>query len=74
VSANPLPTLPARPRSVPPPMTRCECAGVTFVEVAYRMQYEGQTLPEVMERTGCGQTCTACLPDLRSFLREKGLL
>jgi bacterioferritin-associated ferredoxin len=55
-------------------MTRCECAGVTFVEVAYRMQYEGQTLPEVMDRTGCGQTCTACMPDLRSFLREKGLL
>ena len=55
-------------------MTRCECAGVTFVEVAYRMQYEGLSLPEVMNRTGCCQTCTACEPDLRSFLREKGLL
>jgi hypothetical protein len=32
------------------------------------MQTEGRPLVEVLRRTGCGQTCTACVPDLQDFL------
>jgi bacterioferritin-associated ferredoxin len=49
-------------------MTRCECADMAFAEVARRMREEGQSLGELFRRTGCGQTCTACVPDLESFL------
>lgn len=49
-------------------MTRCECAEVSFAEVARRVQAEGWSLDEVARRTGCGGTCTACLPDLHRFL------
>lgn len=60
-------TAPARIRRQPPAMTRCECADVTFPEVA-RQLVAGASLEEATRRTGCGQTCTACLPDLRKFL------
>jgi bacterioferritin-associated ferredoxin len=50
------------------PMTRCECAEVSFDEVARRMRQEGLSLEEAAERTGCGRICTACLPDLRAHL------
>ena len=56
------------PVVIPRVMTRCECAGVPFHEVARRMREEGLSLDEVCARTGCGRTCTACLPDLRRFL------
>jgi bacterioferritin-associated ferredoxin len=49
-------------------MTRCECADLPFAEIAHRMRHEGQTLAEMGRRTGCGQTCTACLPDLEEYL------
>jgi len=49
-------------------MTRCECADLSFSEVARRLRDERLTLDEVARRTGCGGTCTACLPDLRAFL------
>lgn len=49
-------------------MTRCECADMAFAEVARRMREEGQSLGELFRRTGCGQTCTACVPDLENFL------
>jgi bacterioferritin-associated ferredoxin len=52
----------------PATMTRCECAGISFAEVARRVREEGLSLDEVAERTGCGRTCSACLPDLRSHL------
>jgi bacterioferritin-associated ferredoxin len=55
---------PARGRA----MTGCECAGVTFEEIAARVR-QGTPAPEALRRTGCGQTCTACLPDLARFLR-----
>jgi bacterioferritin-associated ferredoxin len=54
----------------PPAMTRCECAEVSFDEVARRVREEGLSLEEIAERTGCGRTCTACLPDLRSHLSK----
>jgi bacterioferritin-associated ferredoxin len=59
----------ARPLSMP--MTRCECAGVSFQQIARQMASDGSTLDEVTRRTGCGTTCTACLPDLRRFLSAR---
>jgi bacterioferritin-associated ferredoxin len=50
-------------------MTRCECAGVSFDEIASRVRL-GADAPEALRRTGCGQTCTACLPDLARFLES----
>ena len=58
-------------RPVAMPMTRCECAEVAFEEIARRMSAEGASLDEVSRRTGCGTTCTACLPDLRRFLASR---
>ena len=49
-------------------MTRCECAGLPFGEVERRLREEQLSLDEIGHRTGCGRTCTACLPDLRAFL------
>jgi bacterioferritin-associated ferredoxin len=39
-----------------------------FEEIARRTREDGATLGELLRRTGCGQTCTACLPDLEDFL------
>jgi bacterioferritin-associated ferredoxin len=59
---------PAFPWAVPRAMTRCECADVTFQEIARQMAASNGSLDEAVRRTGCGQTCTACLPDLRRYL------
>lgn len=53
---------------VPPAMTRCECAEVAFEEVARRAELERISLREACRRTGCGSLCSACQPDLESFL------
>jgi len=50
------------------PMTRCECAEISFAAIARRMEEQGLTLEEACERTGCGRICTACIPDLRAHL------
>jgi bacterioferritin-associated ferredoxin len=50
-------------------MTRCECAGVSFEEIAARVRL-GAPAHEALHGTGCGQTCTACLPDLARFLQS----
>jgi bacterioferritin-associated ferredoxin len=52
-------------------MTRCECADLTFDEVARRSREDGASLEEVQERTGCGRLCSACLPDLRDHLARR---
>ena len=63
----------ATDQATPRTMTRCESAGTPFDEVARRIETEGLTLAECARRTGCGQTCTACLPDLQAFLdRRRG--
>ena len=49
-------------------MTRCECACLSFAEIRQKIRTEGVSLAQVARRTGCGATCTACLPDLRAFL------
>ena len=54
----------------PSAMTRCECAELSFDEVARRL-LDGASLEEVLERTGCGRLCTACLPDLRAHLARR---
>lgn len=52
-------------------MTRCECAGLSFDEIARRIRDEGQSLERVQCETGCGRTCTACLPDLGAHLASR---
>lgn len=52
------------------PMTRCECAGISFVEVG-RLLEAGEPLPAALARTGCAEVCTACLPDLDSYLSKR---
>ena len=50
-------------------MTRCECAELTFDEIADLAQREGiEGFGLLCKRTGCAATCTACKPDLESFL------
>jgi bacterioferritin-associated ferredoxin len=61
------PTEPVAPR----PMTRCECASMSFEEIARGMEAQRITLGECARRTGCGQTCTACLGDLQAFLSAR---
>jgi NAD(P)H-nitrite reductase large subunit len=53
------------------PMTRCECAELSFGEVARRLREDGASLDEVMDRTGCGRLCTACLGDLLAHLARR---
>jgi len=56
--------------AAPAPMTRCECSELAFEEIARRIREEGLSFAECSRRTGCGQTCTACLPDLQAYLRQ----
>lgn len=55
----------------PPGMTRCECADLPFEEIRKRVE-RGQSFDEIAHRTGCGRTCTACVPDLEAFLKKHG--
>jgi bacterioferritin-associated ferredoxin len=52
-------------------MTRCECAEMRFDEIEERLQQDRLCLEELGKRTGCGQTCTACLSDLSAFLASR---
>lgn len=56
----------------PPSMTRCECAEMPFEEIQEKLEQDRLCLEELGKRTGCAQTCTACLPDLKAFLARKG--
>jgi bacterioferritin-associated ferredoxin len=68
VAPAPLSLKPAVPRA----MTRCECSGAPFERVATLMK-QGASEAEACERTGCGRTCGACIPDLRAFLAARGI-
>jgi bacterioferritin-associated ferredoxin len=46
------------------PMTCCECAGLSFEEIARRLAEPGRSLEQMQQATGCGLLCTACVPDL----------
>ena len=61
--------LPAAPNS----MTRCECAETSFEEAARRAGGEALSAEEIVEFTGCGGNCTACLPDLMRYLASRAL-
>ena len=65
-TAHPLPV--ALTRAEPRAMTRCECAGMTFAELARRVREGALSPEEACRRTGCGQTCTGCVPDLKLYL------
>jgi hypothetical protein len=52
-------------------MTRCECAGLPFDEIARRLGELGQGLEALQRETGCGRLCTACLPDLDAHLAAR---
>jgi hypothetical protein len=41
---------------------------MTFEEVARQVAVEGRPFEDVARGSGCGHTCTACLPDLRRYL------
>jgi len=58
----------AAPSPAVPQMTACECTGRSFEEVLFRMRRDGLSVVEAEGLTGCGSICTACLPDLRSYL------
>jgi NAD(P)H-nitrite reductase large subunit len=51
-----------------PSMTRCECAEMTFADLARRLRERGASLDALLAETGAGLLCTACLPDLRAHL------
>jgi bacterioferritin-associated ferredoxin len=53
------------------PMARCECAELSFDEIAGRLQEDGLSFEELQNRTGCGLLCTACLSDLRAHLARR---
>lgn len=54
-------------------MTRCECAGLSFEEIARIAERERIAAFEVLcRRTGCAATCTACRADLEAFLARRG--
>jgi bacterioferritin-associated ferredoxin len=43
---------------------------MAFSEIARLVAAESLNLDDLARRTGCGGTCTACLPDLQDFLRS----
>lgn len=67
--------VPAVPEDLEPrrcrAMTRCECAEMSFSTIARLHREEGLSLDEIAHRTGCGRTCTACIPDLHDFLKSR---
>ena len=48
-------------------MTRCECTGTPFDEVARALR-AGRSFDEAQVETGAGLLCSACLPDLRAHV------
>ena len=54
----------------PRAMLHCECAQLAFREFARRMAQEGKSFEQVSRETGCGHLCSACIPDLKEYLRN----
>ena len=55
--------------SLPPLMTRCECANLAFEAIADVAEREGiDCFAMICKRTDVAATCTACKPDLQAFL------
>jgi len=44
---------------------------MAFAAIARLLREEGLSLDEIARRTGCGRTCTACIPDLQAFLQSR---
>ncbi len=66
-----LTTIPDLPAPASGKMTRCECAELAFSAIARLLREQGLSLEEITHRTGCGRTCTACLPDLQAYLKSR---
>lgn len=58
----------------PPPMTACACAGMSFEEIARRIKESKLGRQAVCKQLGCGVTCTACVPDLKAYLKGRNVL
>lgn len=83
MAAQPMPAFPEPGAEAPPSrrarlvpcapraMTRCECAGASFAEIARQVHVEGRALCEVLKGSGCGQNCGACVPDLQQYLAHR---
>ena len=82
MAAQPMPAFPEpQPEAPPSParlvpcaprlMTRCECAGASFAEIARQVHVEGRALCDVLKGSGCGQTCGGCVPDLQLYLKHR---
>ena len=54
-------------------MTRCECAELSFDELARRLREAGRSFDQLQAETGVGLLCTACLPELRAHLARAGV-
>lgn len=69
-------TLPSHPEGRPRclgrgrPMSACACAGVPFRDVEGEV-FQGVPLDQVLDRTGCGRTCTSCVDDLLRHLQSR---
>jgi bacterioferritin-associated ferredoxin len=59
---------PTSPPAAPSRWVRCECAQLAFRELARRMREERRSFEELARETGCGGLCTACIPDLETYL------
>jgi bacterioferritin-associated ferredoxin len=69
MACTPYPQEPPPPYvPTPRPMTRCECAEVSFEDAAAHLRAHGGTIEELARKTGCGGNCSACIPDLERFL------
>ncbi len=44
---------------------RCVCRGVSFAELIRLARTEHLSIDELVERTGCGESCGLCLPYIR---------
>ena len=60
----------AQPRA----MTRCECSGAAFSDVARVMTTHACSHEQAMDLTGAGRLCGACVPDLELDLASLNLL
>jgi hypothetical protein len=59
---------------VPRVMSRCECSGTSFSDVARTMVQHQCSHEHAMAVTDVGQLCTACIPDLELYLASLNLL
>jgi len=55
------------PQNPAPQVDRCVCHSVTFAELL-RLNRAGHDLASLQRNTGCGTSCSLCLPYIRAAL------